>query len=255
MRILFSLTAMAVVLAGCARTAEPVAVAVAPPPVAPPAPMVRPVPPAGSAANITLPPRLADGSFDTPNRALKPAATTWHLRAALNVAALRCNSTALVANYNGFVRTLARMLAKAHDTATAEAGGQAAFDGRMTKLYNYFALPPVQDAFCSAATMIAAEAATVAPEDLEQLAMLGLPVLDAPFANFFARYAEYRAELARYEAAQGGAPQAMAAVAMPAGPAAPTAVAAAPAPRLAYDMTVMTADPAGRRIGTALAAR
>lgn len=225
---------MAVVVGGCARKGEPVALApVPPPPVVATVQVAKPLPPGGSAANITLPPQLADGSFDTPNRALGEASQLWHLRAALNVAALRCNDQALVDAYNGFVRANAKVLAKAHDGAMAAAGGQAAFDGRMTKLYNYFALPPVQDAFCAAATQIATEAATTPATELQRLATLGLPVLDAPFTNFFQRYAAYRADLAAWQAEQAG--QA--------------------APRLAYDMTVMTADPLTRRAAIAVASR
>ncbi|KQN24791.1 hypothetical protein ASE86_00365 [Sphingomonas sp. Leaf33] len=223
------MAAAAVVLSGCAKERESVAV-VAPPPVVATVPVAKPVPPAGAAANIILPARLADGSFDTPNRALGDAAMLWHLRAALNVAALRCNDQALIDAYNGFVRTHAKALAKAHDGTMAGSGGQAAFDGRMTKLYNYFALPPVQDAFCAAATTIATEATTTPLGEVQRLATLGLPVLDAPFTNFFARYASYRADLAAWQAGQV-------------------------APRLAYDMTVMSADPIARRSGIAVASR
>ncbi|MBM3929238.1 MAG: hypothetical protein FJ335_12405 [Sphingomonadales bacterium] len=204
-----------------------------PPPVVATVAVPKPLPPAGAAANITLPAQLADGSFDTPNRALGEAATVWHLRAALNVAALRCNDQALVDAYNGFVRANAKILAKAHDGAMRDAGGQAAFDARMTKLYNYFALPPVQDAFCAAAGTILQEAVATPAGELQRLATLGLPVLDAPFTNFFTRYAAYRADLALWQAGQAG--QA--------------------APRLAYDMSVMTADPVARRSGIAVASR
>lgn len=231
MRIRICMAAVAVVLGGCARKEAPVAVIAAPPPpVVASVPVAKPLPPAGAAANITLPAQLADGTFDTPNRALGEAATVWHLRAALNVAALRCNDQALVDAYNGFVRANAKVLARAHDGAMRDGGGQAAFDGRMTKLYNYFALPPVQDAFCAAAATIATEAAVTPAAEVQRLATLGLPVLDAPFTNFFARYAAYRADLAAWEAGRG-------------------------APRLAYDMSVMTVDPVTRRAGIAVASR
>lgn len=231
MRIRICMAAVAVVLGGCARKGEPMAaVAAPPPPVVASVPIPKPQPPAGAASNIMLPPRLADGSFDTPNRAPGEAAAVWHLRAALNVAALRCNDQSFVDTYNGFVRTHAKALAKAHSGAMAAAGGQAAFDARMTKLYNYFALPPVQDAFCAAAGTILQEAVATPPGELQRLATLGLPVLDAPFTNFFTRYAAYRADLALWQAGQA-------------------------APRLAYDMSVMSADPVARRSGIAVASR
>ncbi|WP_294339453.1 hypothetical protein [uncultured Sphingomonas sp.] len=231
MRIRVCVAAVAVVSSGCARKEAPVAVVAAPPPpVVATVPVPKPVPPAGAAANIALPAQLADGTFDTPNRALGEATTVWHLRAALNVAALRCNDQALVDAYNGFVRANAKVLAKAHDGAMRDAGGQAAFDGRMTKLYNYFALPPVQDAFCAAATTIATEASTTPASEVQRLATLGLAALDAPFINFFTRYAAYRADLAAWQAGQT-------------------------APRLAYDMSVMSADPVAWRAGIAVASR
>ena len=52
--------------------------------------MPMPRPPAGAPATLVLPARLGDGSYATPNRALSPVAAVWHLRAALNVAALAC---------------------------------------------------------------------------------------------------------------------------------------------------------------------
>jgi len=228
MRILYSVAAMAIVLAACARRAEPVAVAPPPPlPVLPPA--ARPTPPSGAAANVVLPRQNPDGSFVTPNSVLTPAATAWHLRAALNVAALRCNDDALLSNYNGFVKGHAAALKTAHAASMKEAGGTAPFDDAMTRLYNYFALPPVQTAFCTAAATVAEEGARTPAAEFARFAALSVPVLDAPFTNFFAQYAAYRTDLARWEAGQP--------------------------PRLAYDMAVMVADPAPRRPGIAVAAR
>ena len=49
-----------------------------------------PAPPSGASPNLHLPPRGSDGEFETPNRHLTSAEAIWHLRAALNVAALQC---------------------------------------------------------------------------------------------------------------------------------------------------------------------
>ena len=220
MRVGFTLAAVAVVLAGCAGRVVPVAVTPTPQPTASSTP--RPVPPGGASAGFTTPAMLADGSYDTPNRMTTPAATAWHLRAALNVAALRCSDEALVADYNVFVRAHAAALTRAHNTALREAGGQARFDAAMTKLYNYFALPPVGASFCTAAATIADEGARTPAGEFARFATLGLPVLDAPFTNFFREYGQYRAELARWQA--GVQP-----------------------PRLAYDTTVLLAEGPPRR--------
>ena len=243
MRICLPLTAVAVLLSGCADRSPPVAAAPVPPPVAA-APAPRPLPPGGASTTFVAPAVLADGSYDTPNRALTLAATTWHLRAALNVAALRCNDEGLIAAYNLFVRTHAKALGAAHATATREAGGQAVFDTAQTKLYNYLALPPVQAAFCAAATTIADEAGRTPSSDFARFATLSLPVLDAPFTNFFRDYRRYRADLAAWQA--GAATTQVAA--------GPTV---APAPRLSYDTAVFMAEgpPQGRSRGVAVAAR
>lgn len=216
------LTVSAVALSGCAQRAVPIAAVPAAPLPATAAPLPRPTPPGGASTTFVAPTILGDGSYDTPNHALTPAATAWHLRAALNVAALRCNDQAIVANYNGFVRTHGPALKRAHNDATREAGGQAAFDARMTRLYNYFALPPVQASFCTAAAAVAEEAARTPAADFPRFATLGLPVLDTPFTNFFREYGTYRAELALWEAGQ------------------------AP-PRLAYDTAVLMGDGPVRR--------
>ena len=75
-------------LAGCASKPAPLALQAS----APPAPALGPMPqpPAGAYAGMTIPARLADGSYPTPNQHLGYAATLWHLRVALNVAALGC---------------------------------------------------------------------------------------------------------------------------------------------------------------------
>ena len=230
MRSVFTLAAAAVVLTACAQRAAPVAVAPAPLPVAD-APKPRPTPPHGASTTFVTPALLADGTYDTPNRALSTAATAWHMRAALNVAALRCNDEALVASYNLFVRTHGKALAVAHNLAMKEAGSQAAFDSSQTRLYNYFALPPVQAAFCAAAATIAEEAARTPAAEFAQVTSLGLPVLHAPFTNFFREYGQYRTDLANWQAGTT-------------------------APRLSYDTAVLLAEgPPQRYSGVAVAAR
>ena len=94
-------------LAGCAarETAK-----VAPPPVmVPAAPQVvrAPLPP-GATPGMMIPAKLPDGNYATPNRALTIAATVWHLRSALNVAALACRGAdegLIVTRYNTMLTT------------------------------------------------------------------------------------------------------------------------------------------------------
>lgn len=229
MRVPLLFAGAVVALSGCAGRAPEVAVA--PPVVVPAAPTPMPRPPANAAASVVLPARLADGSFDTPNRAPSKAAAIWHLRAALNVAALRCNDEALLGHYNGFIGTQRAALAAAHKALGVEHGGQTAFDAAMTRLYNYFALPPVQPGFCVAAATVAAEVAALPAGGIVGYAPLGLPLLDAPFQNFFRDYGAYRVALAGWQAGRA-------------------------APRLAYDASVTLAEFGPRRAaGVAMAAR
>ncbi|URW75421.1 hypothetical protein M9980_12920 [Sphingomonas donggukensis] len=227
MRGVLCLAALAALLPGCGHA--PREIAAAPPPLPQPvAVQPMPLPPAGAAANLTIPTRLADGSFDTPNRGASGATAVWHLRAALNVAALRCNDDALLANYNAMLRVHRAAFSAAHTALQREAG--AAFDTGMTRLYNYFALPNVQASFCTAAATVAAKMAAE-PKDFADYAPLALGVLDAPFTNFFDRYAAYRADLAAWNAGRT-------------------------APRLAYDSAVVLAEgPPRGATGYAVAAR
>ncbi len=172
----------AVALSGCASRPDPVAV-VAPPPI------YVPAQPPFATAGIVAPPLLADGSYATPNRFVSPAAALWHLRAGLNVAALGCRGAADIAlapQYNALLATHRGELAAAQRALTAELGGVAAYDAAMTRLYNYFAMPPAQPRFCAEAAAILAASAGVPAGSLGGFAQAALPGLDRPFAQVFA---------------------------------------------------------------------
>jgi hypothetical protein len=159
-------------LAGCVGRPTPLAVAPAPPPV----------------AAVATPPA------PTPiNAGLSPAATLWHLRAGLNVAALACRGpeeAALVARYNALLARHAEALKAAEASYAAERAGAGGawrdrYDDDMTRLYNFFGQARGRAAFCSAADAAltaletAAEPAAVAPAQLA--------TLDQPFAPPFLR--------------------------------------------------------------------
>lgn len=252
------------VLAGCAArpmaVAAPVAVAAAP--VAAPAPFGGPV---------RVPPRLADGSFATPNRVVgSPGEALWHLRAGLNVAALSCrgpDEAAIVAGYNALLAAHRAEFAAAYRTLTTQYGtgpaGTDRFDDAMTVLYNYYALAPARDGLCRTAQTVMADAALLAPGTLGQTAVAALARLDAPFVAVFAAQDAW---LASRNATPVAAPVLTAAtVAVPA-PAAPPVVVASAArspvappvmPRLAVDPAVLTMAGPPLRLGeaTALASR
>ncbi|WP_144037097.1 hypothetical protein [Sphingomonas sp. TZW2008] len=159
-------------IAGCA--AKPKEIAAVPPP--PPAPVV-PV--------YVAPP------ISPINRGLSEAATVWHVRSALNVAALACRGAGeaeIVRRYNAMLATHKTTLAGAQTTLSAEykAGGgdwQDRYDDAMTRLYNFFSQAQARDAFCTAAAATLAESERLTPGELQRFAAVVLPTLDAPFAE------------------------------------------------------------------------
>ena len=74
------------------------------------------------------------------------------------------------------------------------------FDGYMTQVYNYFALPPAQDDFCDTALQVATASAGVPSTELESFALANLPVLDGVFDNFYTRYEQYQIDVAAWDA-------------------------------------------------------
>lgn len=180
-------------LAGCGSRKAVTPPAPAP---APPVPQ-RPQPPGGAAPTLVLPDRTADGRFRTVNTDLSPSEAVWHLRSALNVAALACGADGIItARYNALLRDKKTVLASAYRD---EAERHSALDRHVTGVYNFFAQPPAQSEFCKAARSIADEAAAVPAARFEAFAPGALARLDAPFQSFYAAYADYRTALARWE--------------------------------------------------------
>lgn len=200
---LASLAACAV-LAGCAGQKQ--AVAPAPRPLPAPVRVAAPTPPDGAAAGLTIPARLADGSYATPNRTVSAAGAVWHLRAAFNVATLSCPDATLAPAYNRLLTTQRQALATAHRALTAEHGGMASFDPAMTRLYNYFAQPPVLAHFCAQAGPLLHQAAALPTGSIDGFASTALAAIDRPFGAFYARYDRYRSDLAAWQAGTLTAP-------------------------------------------------
>lgn len=173
----------------------------------PPVAVSAPTPPDRAAAGLKIPARLADGSYATPNRDVSAAGTLWHLRAAFNVAALNCPDATLATTYNQVLTVHGKALTKAHRELMAEHGGDAAFDPAMTRLYNYFALPPVMARFCATTAPLLQAAATQPAEEFAAFAAQALAQIDRPFTDFYARYDSYRTDLAAWQAGKTAAPR------------------------------------------------
>lgn len=161
----------------------------------------EPAPPPGSSPNQLIPIRDLQGRYATPNVGLSREATVWHMRAALNVAALGCRDAAeqkTVAQYSRLLTAQRRGLAaadlavKAQYRARYGARWSKTHDQTMTRVYNFFAQPPAQAAFCEAARGVLLEAQTIAPGKLADFAAGALPRLEAPFTDFYVRYEAYR---------------------------------------------------------------
>lgn len=222
-RLLLSIAALAI--AGCAArpAPDPAPLAAVPPPA--------PVAVAPAHGWLAVPPRLADGSYATPNRTVSAAGAVWHLRAGLNVAALGCRGdeeAALVAGYNRLLATHRIEFADAYRTLAREYGDAAAFDAAMTRLYNYYALPPAQPGLCAAAQAVLAALAARPQGTLGSDAPDALQRLEAPYVALFRAQDEWSA--ARFAAAApvARAVEALASAAEPVGP-----------PRIAVDPAVL----------------
>jgi hypothetical protein len=172
-----------------------------------------PLAPAGAAPNQTIPARDAQGRYATPNRDLSRDEASWHVRAALNVAALGCRDEAereTVAAYNRLLRAQRESLAaadagvKSSYRARHGAGWEDVHDRQMTRVYNFFAQPPAHDDFCRAAREVLARAETVEPVQFADFAAEALPRLEAPFTDFYRDYETYRVAYASWQ--RGDAP-------------------------------------------------
>lgn len=192
--ILVRLTAvltMALLIDGCAR--QPIKA-----PARPTTPQPAPVPPAGAGLNISLPDTDGNGVFKTINYAISPDEAVWHVRSALNVAALACNDRAVVADYNALLKRQTAPLAAAYEAeaksfrSSRGESWRGAMDAHMTRLYNYFAQPAAQKRFCAAAARTATEIQSVTPGDLRRYASTEIVRLDSPFQDFYREHAAYR---------------------------------------------------------------
>lgn len=177
------------------------------------APATVPIPKPVLAINLTAivpPPLTADGRYRTINYGIDPIQTEWHVRAALNVAAIGCRSAAdgaLVNAYNAMLASQKTVLATANTSVEAHfraAGGdwQSAHDAYMTRLYNFFSQPAAKAAFCAAADEIGPQAATVPAGGFEAFAAAALPKLEAPFLDTYRQVDVYKVALARWNAGE-----------------------------------------------------
>lgn len=244
-RVTQAIFATAAIAAIAACSTRPKEVAIGPPPPEP-----APVP-----VYVTPP-------ISPINRGLSPAATVWHMRVALNVAALACRGAqeaVIVQRYNAMLAKHKTTLAGAETTLEEQyratgTGWQDRYDDAMTRLYNFFSQAQVREAFCTASAATLAEAERLAPGELQTFAAAVLPTLDAPFAEMLVPRPVIAA------AAPVAAPvSAVVRAAVPASVAAPAvtprAAAAAPAAAVGTRVGAPVPSPVPAEVAPAVAAR
>ncbi len=181
-----------------------------PPPPPPPPPRVvkaeptpyRPVPPAGAAYRMDLPPVTADGTRLSINHGLDEIETIWHFRSGWNVAALNCmnaSDAVITTGYGEFLKKFRRELSSANtemdrrfqQQASERRAAIALREVHSTQVYNYFTLPAVRGDFCNISRLIAQQFMTAPPADLTSFAAVNLQLYENAFANFFNEYERY----------------------------------------------------------------
>ncbi|WP_338426078.1 hypothetical protein [Sphingopyxis kveilinensis] len=206
-------------VAACAPKPPP------PPPPPPPAPPVviippRPLPPGNASLTQILPGRGIDGKFVTANSGVTGDRAFWQLKIGLNVAAIGCRGleeATLVAAYNNIIKAHGKTIRSTEKTVIRDLGketktnGTAARDRLSTQLFNYFAQPPAQRAFCTRANEIAQLVSSAPSAQVVEQAPAHLLRLDEPFTEFYEAYAKYQADVAAWDAKYAPRPAIMAA--------------------------------------------
>ncbi|PZT88882.1 MAG: hypothetical protein DI637_07035 [Citromicrobium sp.] len=117
--------------------------------------------------------------------------------------------TGMVANYGSFLERNEKQLSDTNKAVLAEFRDRYGSEFRneqdhyMTKVYNYYALPPAMDNFCDVSFAVSQEALLVAPGDLASFAARTLPRIESVFEDFFRAFEQYRTDLAAWNAQYG----------------------------------------------------
>lgn len=103
----------------------------------------------------------------------------WHLRSALNVAALSCGTDypATVSGYNSFLRQHDGVLDDAYAFEKQQTDAQR-FNQHVTRVYNHFAWPPYREHLCRESVALEGEAQGMSAARLRDWAPAALARLD-----------------------------------------------------------------------------
>ncbi len=197
---LFVAAAAISVLAACQTAPAPVVAPIAQPQYTPRAPTT----PFGASINTIVPILRPDGLRQTINRDLGPLETLWHVRAALNVAALSCTApqyARLVDDYNAFIGNNKKYLRSANNAIISKyrreqgSGYKQAHDRHQTSLYNFWSFSPLRRPFCDQAVQVSQRAIVTKEDDMEAFGASALAELEKPFNDFYLAYEEYERDL------------------------------------------------------------
>lgn len=200
LRLLAAAAAVSALAACQTAPAPPPSAPVAAPQYTPRAPTT----PFGASANTIVPPLRADGLRQTINRDIGPLQTLWHVRGALNVAALSCTGpqyARIVSDYNAFIGNNKRYLRNANNAILRKFsrdlgnGYRQAYDRHQTRLYNYWSFSPLRRPFCDQAVQVSQRAIVTKKEDMEAFGAQALAELEKPFTDFYLAYEEYERDL------------------------------------------------------------
>lgn len=203
---------VAVLLASVAACAPKPPPPPPPPPPAPPPVVVippRPLPPGNASLTQILPGRAIDGRFVTANSNVSGERAFWQLKIGLNVAAIGCRGleeTSLVSAYNNIIKSHAKTIQSTEKKVIADfakanrTNGIKERDRLSTQLFNYFAQPPAQRAFCSRANEIAQLVSTTPSAQVLADAPNYLAQMDQPFHDFYEAYAKYQVDVREWDA-------------------------------------------------------
>lgn len=207
----------AMALLAAAADAKPKKPVTPPPPPPPPPPAYvyipwKPIPPEWASPTLAYKPLGPDGVRLSPNRGISPAQALWNLRSGYNVAALNCRGpqhAEIVVGYRAFLKAHTKTLRATNAKVDAEfrakhgSGFVKHREKFMTEVYNHFAIPPVQPAFCNAALAMSKDAKLVKSANLQAFAATALPSMEIVFDDFYKRYDQYKVEMAAWEAKWG----------------------------------------------------
>lgn len=191
-------------LAGCATSPAPIQ----PPPVVATLPPPPPQMPAGGYVGMKSPTKRADGRYFTPNLDNTDQAAVWHLRNALNVAALGCDleGGGVIEPYNAWLKTRAAAIDRYYQAyirewqVTGWWDWQRVYDNNQTRIYNFYAQPAMRTAFCAAARREVAQVGQIEEDDLPTFARAALLRLDEVFVRFFTAFDAWRDYYQQYSA-------------------------------------------------------